>query len=126
MIETSTGYRIVLNNSTTSFIDDIKKPFETIKDGYNSTVEGIGAINDFFSDMTNEGLWFAITGQYFGEWVHSMFINFLRWLVSMSDLLMLAGVGVLLLIMFGSVRSRKWLYWIVCSYIMFQILGWVV
>lgn len=126
MIKTDAGFKVIMDVDEASIIDDIKKPFVAIKDGYDSTAEGISSINSFFSDMKNEGLWYAITGQYFGEWVNNMFVSFINWLVDMSDLLIVAGMVVLLLIMFGSKRSRKWMYWVVCAYIMFQILGLMV
>lgn len=108
MIKTDTGYKVILNTGTMSVVDNVK------------------SVGTFFSEMKNEGLWYAMTGQYFGEWVNSMFVSFINWLVDMSDLLIVAGMVVLLLIMFGSKRSRKWMYWVVCAYIMFQILGLMV
>lgn len=108
MIQTATGYKVLLANP--------------VKD----TMDGINSVNQFFADMREESLWYAITGQTFPEWFVDTSISFLHWLVNVSDILMLSGVVILLLIMFGSKRAQKWLYWNICIYLLFQIVGLMV
>lgn len=102
MIQTDTGYKVILNSSP---------------------IESARTFGEFISDSREEGIWFALTGQHFSEWLINAGKAIIQFIVDMSDLLMVAGMILLLLFMFGSKSSGKWLYWTICAYISLQMLG---
>lgn len=106
MIQTNTGYKIVMS----------KGPIA-------DTVDGVKSINNFFSVMEDEGFWYALTGKHFGEWFIDICQAILQFVVDISDVLIIVGMILLLLIMFGSKKSPRWLYWTVSAYILIQTLG---
>ena len=67
---------------------------------------------DFFSDWHDRGFWHAATGQDFLPWLHDFGIN----LLSLSDVLVFAGVVLVFLIIAGSGRAKKWLWWDIIIY----------
>lgn len=106
MILTTTGYR-VLNDD----VDDGK--------WHDFITEPI----NFVSDIKNEGIWFALTGKGFGEWLKDLFINMGKGIVIYSDVLILVGTVLMLFIMFGSKKALKMLYWTLAIYVVIKGLG---
>lgn len=109
MIKTETGYKIVL---TASPIDSLKSIPDSVK-----------SVTNFFDEMQNEGIWYAVTGEHFKDWIVNAMKEVAQSLVNASDYIIIASLLILLLVIFGSNRAKKWLYWSVCIYLMFQILG---
>lgn len=86
-------------------------------------VEKVSGSMDFLSDMRNEGLWYAVTGKHFVDWLNETAHNLLDFIIDSSDLLIIPGMGLVILAMCGSKRSGKWLYWTVIAYLLLKMLG---
>lgn len=93
----------------------LASPFEkvTVVKKASDFVEGSQDMWQFFTDMRHEGIWFAVTGEHFLPWLQDAFYNVLNY----SDYLIIVALLITILIIGGSGRARKWLWFTFLAYI---------
>jgi len=83
----------------------------------------VSDVVDFKNDFDEGGLFYALTGETFGEWMKGLFLDFLHWVVEMSDCLVIVAMVFGLFGLAGSSRGYKGMYWTFFVYILFKYLG---
>jgi hypothetical protein len=76
-------------------------------------VEGSKDMWQFFTDMRHEGFWYAATGQHFGPWLRDTAYAMLDY----SDILIVVAMILAVLIVAGSGRAKKYLWWCFLAYL---------
>jgi hypothetical protein len=85
-----------------------------------SAFQSIKDIAAFFTDMKQNGIFHAMTGSTFTDWL----IGIARVIVdSSAEIGLVAAIILVIVGMCGSTRARKWLYWTVIITIILQMIG---
>jgi hypothetical protein len=88
-----------------------------------SAFQSIKDIAAFFADMKQNGIFHAMTGTTFTDWL----LNTARLIVdSSAEIGLVAAIILVIVGMCGSTRARKYLYWTVIITIILQMIGAVI
>jgi hypothetical protein len=107
---TAKGFRVLL---------EPEKDYDGFFGFFREARDDYAEIGRFLSDMRHEGIWYAITGQYFTDWL----IGIGNTILYYSDALVLVAMGATLFCIFGSKKARSVLYWTIVSYGFIKFLG---
>jgi hypothetical protein len=77
-------------------------------------------MGQFFKDLKTEGIWYAMTGQNFLEWLQGAF----HALINYSDVLIIVAMVLGLFTMGGSKTAGKYMYWTFFVYLILKMVGW--
>lgn len=80
-------------------------------------------MNQFFADTKEGGLFFAITGKHFLEWLKESLITLAEWIYNVSDLAILIITIFTMFAMAGSRRVMKYIYWTSIGYLSIKAIG---
>lgn len=103
--DVSIWYKIK-NMFWSSEITEMEKQKSEVLNINGADIGGLREIGRFLRESKTEGIWYALTGQHFGEWWISLLKNFGFWILENSDVFFLFPSFLILVLTFFMGRNR--------------------
>lgn len=96
-----------------------------MKESLTELNQNMNEVGQFFSDMKNESIWYAFTGEHFGEWLINLFKDMMIFVVQHSDVFVLAPALFFTVLTFfiGKNRTTKFIIPTWFAYFIIRILA---
>lgn len=102
---------------------------EEIINSASSVVDYTKEVGKFLVDLKDNGIWYALTGYTFKEWVvvrgQDLLTSTLHLIIDLVDVLILPAAVLTLLAMAGSKKSKEYIYWVIITYVIIKCLALV-